>query len=100
VTVNFDLDGISFTVSGVKHGNGVLTTFDVHSVRIQGNAAELRKKLKPDFLEEIAKAAAEEAIDPIDFPPPPHVMAVELANSPTLAEVNRRRGYSAEGGKS
>jgi hypothetical protein len=89
VTVWFDLDGIAFTVSGVKHAEG----FDIASVHVQGNAANIRKLLSGPALERIEEAAAETAIDPIDFPPPPHVMAVELANSPTLDEVNRRRGY-------
>lgn len=75
MTVYFDLDRISFTVSGVKHDFG----FKVASVHVQGSAANIRKLLSGDALERIEEAAAEAAIDPIDCPPPPHVMAVELA---------------------
>jgi hypothetical protein len=75
VTVNFKLDGLDITASGVKHATG----FDVHSVHLQGLAADLRKKLDADFLDQIAEAARwadEDGNIPFAEPKPAPTVAV------------------------
>jgi hypothetical protein len=79
MTVFFHLDGIAFTVSGTRHGHDALATFDVHSVHIQGNVADLRKKLNADFLECIAEAAAVASEDGVPFALPQPVFDVPTA---------------------
>jgi hypothetical protein len=78
MTVYFHLEGVAFTVGGIKHANG----FDVHSVLVQGNGADIKKLLSAPSLERIAEAAAEAAIDEIPFetPQPLSRMAVELVS--------------------
>jgi len=80
MTVYFLLDGIAFTVSGTRHGHDALATFDVHSVHIQGNVADLKKKLNADFLLDIEEAAAVAAEDGVPFAMPQPVFDV-----PTVA---------------
>ena len=98
MTVNFKLDGISFTVSGTKHikSKPGLFGFDVHSVHVEGNPTDVKPMLSCDFLERLDEAAAEAAEETIPFQSAHHV---EDALSVTLAEINTRRGFP-EGGAS
>jgi hypothetical protein len=103
MTTSFSLDGIALVVSGIKHHEG----FDVHSVKIAGYARDVKAILSADFLERIAEAAASITDDPFEEQKPaPTVtvldvkakrlveLSVELVDSPTLREVNARRGHS------
>jgi hypothetical protein len=90
VTVNFELDDISFTVSGVKHHDG----FDIKSVHLQGNSANVRNILACDFIERLSEAAVEAAALDIPFASPQPLvhrpLLIDAEGSVTFAE---RCGY-------
>jgi hypothetical protein len=99
MTVSFQLDGLSFVVGCVvTHGELV----DITSIHVQRNAVNIRKLLdRPalEIIEEAAEKAIKEAGEevPFDVPLLPAEAPVNMNLSPTLAEVNARRGCS-EGG--
>jgi len=81
MTVYFNLDNISFTVSGTRHltPKPGMPSFDLHSIRVQGNCANIRDLLNGSALERIAEAAAEAADDGVPFAAPQPMLPIELA---------------------
>ena len=93
MTVFFHLDGIAFTVSGVKHADN----FDLHSIHVQGNAANIRNLLSGPALERIAEAAAEAAEDNIAFGMPQPVFDVPTPGGARFTPIPEKEAVEKAG---